>query len=402
HPTLPETLPQPLDLSPDILDGYICLSPEEQTTDSPDGLPLARVASLATTQEVALDLSEQPLTLKEKFLRSRIGRAALTGLAALGLAAGGVAVEASPAIAASNPVYTVTNHDNDGTNGIYYRNSTSMADSIRQLPYYARYGDRIELICGTNGEAVGQYGNKRWHLVRDLDNPKAPNQFYIPDHDTNTPNRANRPTVGERECGGGTAADPTQKQGKAYPDNSRRVVYFQPRLVDLHDPRSTQNVPASYTMVAERGHSKSWTGEGTCSKANARNFLSSPAGKSANTLAGFSIGRIGVLNALISMTDAERANIDYVILYDPGNAEDFAGPCGPVDGAVALNDWLSQRESNRLVIISGRRTGENGHAGIQNNLFGVIKADGNRDQVVVCNNSGLGHEDTWNRYKVLM
>ncbi|HEX9153626.1 MAG TPA: amidase domain-containing protein [Candidatus Saccharimonadales bacterium] len=158
------------------------------------------------TYEVGMDVAdqaveEQSMSLRDRFYRSRIGRLAMGGLAALGLAAGGVAVEASPAIAASNPVYTVTNHDNDGTNGIYYRNSPRMADTIRQLPYYARYGDRIELICGTNGEAVGQYNNRRWHLVRDLDNPKAPNQFYIPDHDTNTPNKANRPTVGERECG---------------------------------------------------------------------------------------------------------------------------------------------------------------------------------------------------------
>ncbi|HEX9153341.1 MAG TPA: hypothetical protein VF809_00810, partial [Candidatus Saccharimonadales bacterium] len=171
HPTLPETLPQPLDLSPDILDGYICLSPEEQTTDSPDGLPLARVASLATSQEAILDLSEQHLTLKDKFLRSRIGRMALAGFATLGLAGGMAVLDAAPAFADSGPVYTVVNPDHDRTRSIYDRNSPSWADSTRKAPDFSYYGDRLQLICGTNGEAIGSYNNARWHYAKNLSRP---------------------------------------------------------------------------------------------------------------------------------------------------------------------------------------------------------------------------------------
>ncbi|HUC89732.1 MAG TPA: hypothetical protein VMR45_02935 [Patescibacteria group bacterium] len=54
-----ETDPRTFNLSPDILDdsGHLC--PEEQVADSSDGLPLARVASLATTQEAILGLTPQ-------------------------------------------------------------------------------------------------------------------------------------------------------------------------------------------------------------------------------------------------------------------------------------------------------------------------------------------------------
>jgi hypothetical protein len=143
----------------------------------------ASPASVAASEAVDADIDFIPqnagkLSLRERFYRSHLGRLAMGGFAALGLAAGGVAIDESPAAANSNPVYTVTNHDNDGTHGIYYRNSPSMADSVRSLPYYARYGDRIELICGTNGQAVGEHNNHRWHLAKDLDNPAAPNEFY--------------------------------------------------------------------------------------------------------------------------------------------------------------------------------------------------------------------------------
>lgn len=228
--TLPEFTTLPIVLngelterfdSPDLLEE----PPKPETTASPtnetlsDAQLVAMSSLLATAEAVDIDftptLPEKP-SLRDRLIRSRLGRLAIGSLTALGLAAGGVAVEASPAGAASNPVYTVTNHDHDGTHGIYYRNSPSMSDSIRSLPYYAKYGDRIELICGTNGEAVGQYNNHRWHLAKDLDNPKAPNQFYIPDHDTNTPNKANQPTPGERECVDG--ANPQPLASNSTPD----------------------------------------------------------------------------------------------------------------------------------------------------------------------------------------
>ncbi len=196
---------EPIDnfASPNLLEG----TPESEAAPSSEPFTYPTVVAMTRMVDVA-PITPESLdkpSLRERFYHSRLGRLAISGLTALGLASGGVAIEATPAFADSNPVYTVTNHDHDGTNGIYYRNSPNMSDSIRRLPYYARYGDRIELICGTNGESVGQYNNRRWHLAKDLDNPTAPGQFYIPDHDTNTPNKANQPTPGEKECGSGNS-----------------------------------------------------------------------------------------------------------------------------------------------------------------------------------------------------
>lgn len=139
-------------------------------------------------------------SLRERFIRSRIGRMALGGLAALGLASGGVAMEASPAFADNSPVYTVVNPDNDGTRRIYDRNSPSWGDSTRTAPDFSFYGDRLELICGTNGEAVGPHNNTRWHFAKNIYRPEA-GTTWIPDRYLNTPNKANQPTPGEKECG---------------------------------------------------------------------------------------------------------------------------------------------------------------------------------------------------------
>jgi Protein of unknown function (DUF2599) len=209
NPELPERPIAELDIARQAYD---------ELSDLVDYTSASRLAALATTQESDIDFTppnpETP-TLRSRFFRSSIGRAALSGLTALGLAGGVAAADAAPAFADSGLVYTVTNHDHDGTTGVYARRSPHWSDSARQVPYYARYGDQVQLICGTNGDAVGPYNNHRWHLVRDLNNPAA-GQFYLDDHDTNTPNNANQTTPGERECGTGqpnsAAQQPEEKQ----------------------------------------------------------------------------------------------------------------------------------------------------------------------------------------------
>lgn len=131
-------------------------------------------------QESAL-LLNQPVTslaetastsLRERFCRSRLGRSAMGSLTALGLMTGGVVAEAAPAYV-ENPIYTVINPDNDGTHTVYDRNSPKWSDTNRKAPDYSQYGDQLELICGTNGEAVGPHSNKRWHFAKNLSRPEA-------------------------------------------------------------------------------------------------------------------------------------------------------------------------------------------------------------------------------------
>jgi hypothetical protein len=151
-------------------------------------------------------------SLRERFCGSRLGRLTVNGLAALGLAGGVTALEASPALADSGPVYTVINPDNDSTHSIYDRDSPDWEDSDRRAPDFSLYGDKLELICGADGEAVGPYANRRWHYAKNLSRPEA-GVTWIPDRYLDTPNKANQPTPGEKECDTDTQKQTPEAKG---------------------------------------------------------------------------------------------------------------------------------------------------------------------------------------------
>ena len=96
--------------------------------------------------------------------------------------------------------YQVVDSDNDPYSGIYLRWGTAMEYVDRIPSNYMYYGTTVELICGTWGQAVGPYANRRWHLVTPLSGPAAGQYGWIADRYLNTPNRANEPTPGEPEC----------------------------------------------------------------------------------------------------------------------------------------------------------------------------------------------------------
>ncbi|WP_433342090.1 hypothetical protein [Micromonospora sp. CA-111912] len=96
--------------------------------------------------------------------------------------------------------YQVVDADNDPYSGIYLRYWTTMAEVDRVYQNYMYYGNTVELHCGTWGEAVGPYANRRWHLVTPTNGPAQGQIGWIPDRYLNTPNVANQPTPGESEC----------------------------------------------------------------------------------------------------------------------------------------------------------------------------------------------------------
>ncbi len=153
-------------------------------------------------------MTTHPLTRPEHRERSLFFRAtALTLLIAAiaALFAGNtasaamVAYPAQPARAALT--YTVVDSDNDPYSGIYLRDDTRMAAVNRVPSRYMLYGAQVDLICGTNGEAVGPYANRRWHSVTVRTGSTAGQTGWIADRYLNTPNKANQPTPGEAECG---------------------------------------------------------------------------------------------------------------------------------------------------------------------------------------------------------
>lgn len=137
--------------------------------------------------------------------RSRLKRAFVAGAAACLAAMAMTAIV--PQAANAGPVYQVIDADNDPYTGIYLRNGTSMANVDRVASRYIVYGNSVDLLCGTWGEAVGPYANRRWHNVRVLNGPAAGQTGWVADRYTNTPNAANQPTPGEAECGAPPSGD---------------------------------------------------------------------------------------------------------------------------------------------------------------------------------------------------
>jgi hypothetical protein len=171
----------------------VTLQPAELFDGSHDPTLIVGKLTCSTVNEVV----EQP-TFRQRCARSRLARVAFSGLTVVGVTSAAT-FEASPAFADDSLVHTVVNPGNDDTRSIYDRNSPNWADSNRTAPDFAYYGDRVELICGMDGEAVGPNNNKRWHYARNLSRPEA-GVTWIPDRYTNTPNKANEQTPGEEEC----------------------------------------------------------------------------------------------------------------------------------------------------------------------------------------------------------
>ena len=127
------------------------------------------------------------------------------------VAASGVETAASANVSASNaggaitltavaaPTYHLVDADRANDGGVFLRNSPRWADTSRTPGFGLYYGESGELICGTWGDAVGPYSNRRWHKVRDLS--RSVGIGWLPDRYFDTPNNANQPTPGERECG---------------------------------------------------------------------------------------------------------------------------------------------------------------------------------------------------------
>ena len=137
---------------------------------------------------------------KEGMMRSlRARRLSLAAAIGLFLTCFTGILNIGPAMA--NPVYRIVDSDNDPYTGIYLRNGTTMANVTRIASRYVVYNNTAELLCGTWGEAVGPYANRRWHQVRVTTGATTGQVGWMPDRYMNTPNAANQPTPGEPECG---------------------------------------------------------------------------------------------------------------------------------------------------------------------------------------------------------
>lgn len=132
-----------------------------------------------------------------KAITSLSTRAAIGGIAlAIGVGVLGAGT------AHADPSYHLVDADHASDGGVYYRNNPHWNDTNRTPGRGLYYGETAQLICGTWGDPVGPYANRRWHKVNNLS--RNIGVGWLPDRYFDTPNNANQPTPGEREC---TSAD---------------------------------------------------------------------------------------------------------------------------------------------------------------------------------------------------
>jgi hypothetical protein len=118
--------------------------------DMPPGIPFEQAAA-----------APEPLTLHQRFIASRIGRAVFGGLAALGLASGGVTMAASPAQAESSHTYTVENTNGQGL----WLHSDPGFDDANDLIAVVPEGTRVAADCYVHDSPVGEMNNSTWLRV---------------------------------------------------------------------------------------------------------------------------------------------------------------------------------------------------------------------------------------------
>lgn len=140
----------------------------------------------------------------------------------------------------------------------------------------------------------------------------------------------------------------------------------------------------------------------TCATDWAGRFTSAKNGKFVDTLAGYSYGRLGPIFFLKYASKAQRKQIDYVLMYDPGNLDDLSLCDKKVDSSGALAKWLNDNPAARLVIMAGALTGQRSHKGIQEVYFPKIRHRVIAAQVLVCNADGVAHGEVLRRWAYMM
>ena len=281
---------------------------------------------------------------------------------------------ASPSSTSSGGrVFTVVNAEE----GIFYRNSPSWGDTSRTSGVGVYNGDRVELICGGFGDPVGPYSNKAWSKVRNLSRPSI-GEGWVNEHFIDDGVPSNSFVAGEPMC---------QPQSASSPSGPKSVFY---------SPNTTPTGLSGLNEVADLNIIEPLWVEGNCSTGAARNI---PHG--VNTLAGWSLGRLGPIYVLAG--DPRRGpEIHRIILFDPGTYKEMSEGCDarlirPSVGYL-LAEWLTSNSANRLEVYTGAVSEEASlgagrfqFGGLWHYYFPQIWNQPFAGQVQVCDYPGAGH-----------
>jgi hypothetical protein len=330
--------------------------------------------------------------------------------------------EAAPApapAAGGGLVFTVFNADG----GIYYRYGPHWSETTATPGVGVYNGDQVELICGSSGDPVGPYGNTAWSKVRNLTRPGI-GEGWVNEHYINDGASPNAFVPGEPPCGGEI------EFGTSYPEGGS--LYYSPyrssdpghgsEIIEHWGPfgHFTRwiRAPAPSTFTANYDEWHPSGGDSTCpdpsSTVPARIKGGAIGGKLITTLAAWSKARSAPLLFLYG-GPAWAGQISYVLLFDPGDLDEYRSSRCPKAIYGALAQWLGASKSNHLAVLAGKVTADyehpvngHGHAGIQNYLFPAIRnfpvtrTRNIRQQVVVCNYDAMSHEDVWIHFRNAM
>jgi len=304
---------------------------------------------------------------------------------------------------------TYTVDPNTAAGGVYARSTPHINDTQRINGFGVYPNQIVELLCGvTDGDPVGPYNNTTWHFVTDLSNPGEGN-FWVSDHYLDTPNQPGQLTPGENTC----ADESTNPMATpATQPATVTAVFFSPDST----PSGLSNVANLTGDTTVKGVPLNTWAPGNCSDAAVVKQVPS----TANTLAGWSRGRLGPLYFLAAATQAQKDKIHTIILFDPGNESDFGGHVflwyhigGACDWTYDPNtlyaNWLKSNPSNRLIVITGTASevkvnprdpsSQSTYNGLQDYYFASVRnTTVGKQQVQVCDYNALSHDDVLRHY----
>jgi len=158
-----------------------------------------------------------------------------------------LAIGVSAPASATILTYQVTNYDNDGTHGVYLRNSSNVNNVNRDSAHYVTYGTSVQLVCAEWGSSVGPHTNTAWDYVRVLNGPNAGKYGHLSEHWLNTPVNTNQHVSGEPACGS-TPTPPSPTPTPIGGGNASLPIWFG-SPVNGHFPTDASSFPQNHHLA---------------------------------------------------------------------------------------------------------------------------------------------------------
>jgi hypothetical protein len=294
--------------------------------------------------------------------------------------------------------------------GIYYRNSPHWGDTSATSGVGVYNGDQVELICGALGDPIGPFNDTAWSYVNNLSRPVG--KGWVNEHFINDGAPDKSFVSGEAMCGpstpgmsGGGAG--TGSGGPSHSSSNSGGGSTGPHSV-FYSPNNTPNALGGNLEIADLNIVKDEWAPGGCDPTEGANI---PTG--VNTLAGWSLGRLGPVYFLAAASGTQRAEVHRIVLFDPGSTLSFTTRVpsflqfiwpAPCDTKFNINsllaDWLSSNSANHLLVLTGLDSeehedgtvGRSKYAGLWKYYFAGIWNQPFASRAQICDYNDLDHE----------